>query len=151
MKINDEFDTKPILSVGEIARRSGVAISAIHFYEEKGLIGSFRNGQNQRQYPRGILRVVSLIKAAQFIGFSLEEIQDMLKDLPIEEKPTETHWKKLAKRWEKELDRKIASLTKIKEQLNSCIGCGCLSQKDCPLRNQNDILGKKGPGAHLIR
>lgn len=138
-----------ILSVGELATRSGVAISALHFYETKGLIYSFRNAQNQRQYPRGMLRIVSLIKVAQTLGFSLESIQEMFKSMP-NQKPGEDDWKKLSRKWKAELDAKIQTMNKLRDQLDRCIGCGCLSLSDCPLRNADDKLAKKGSGAHLL-
>lgn len=150
MKKDDHGELKEFLSVGEMSKRSGVAISAIHFYESKGLLRAFRNPQNQRRYARGFLRILSFIKTAQLLGFSLEQIQEMLSKFPVKDKPTEADWQKLARRWQHDLDEKIRMLSKIRKQLDSCIGCGCLSLKDCPLRNENDRLGNKGPGAHLI-
>ena len=150
MKKITKSELKPLLSVGEMSKRSGVAISAIHFYESKGLLTAFRNSQNQRQYPRGFLRILSFIKTAQVLGFSLEQIQEMFSEFPTKDKPTEIDWNRLAKRWQKELDEKIRVLNKIRRQLDLCIGCGCLSLRDCPLRNHDDNLAKKGPGAHLI-
>jgi MerR family redox-sensitive transcriptional activator SoxR len=138
------------LSVGEVSARSGVAISALHFYETKGLIEAIRNKQNQRRYPRGVLRIISLIKVAQKLGFSLEEILDMFKVLPQGERPTEKDWEKLSKGWRVALDAKIKTMERLRDQLERCIGCGCLSLKDCPLRNNNDKLAKKGAGAHLL-
>ncbi len=141
---------KRFISVGELATRSGVAISAIHFYESKGLIMSFRNSGNQRRYPRGVLRLVSIIKVAQRLGFSLEQIKENFSSFPTDHPPTSTDWSKLAKNWEKHLNDQIQLLMSLKSQLNSCIGCGCLSLKDCPLRNPKDKLAKKGPGAHFL-
>lgn len=145
-----EKPSKEILSVGELSARSGVTISALHFYETKGLIKSWRNNQNQRQYPRGMLRIVSLIKVAQTLGFSLESIQEMFKNMPDDERPGEDDWKRLSKKWKTELDKKIQLINKLRDQLDRCIGCGCLSLKDCPLRNADDKLSKKGAGAHLL-
>lgn len=147
-KKNEDF--KPYLSVGELSKRSGVAISALHFYESKGLLKSVRSPSNHRKYPRGYLRILSFVKTAQLLGFSLEQIQDMFSEFPEKERPSEADWQRLAKRWQRDLDERIKQLTKIRKQLDSCIGCGCLSLKDCPLRNENDRLAKKGPGAHLI-
>lgn len=138
------------LSVGELSKRSGVAISAIHFYESKGLIPSWRNSGNQRRFPRGVLRIISLIKVAQYLGLSLDEIKDSFKQLPNNRAPTFDDWKKLSVKWEKELNKKINNLILLKDQLNKCIGCGCLSIEDCPLRNPDDKLASKGPGAHFI-
>lgn len=142
--------SKDLLSVGEVAARSGVAISALHFYEKKGLITPMRNSQNQRVYPRGMLRIISLLKVAQRLGFSLEEIQKMFESLPQKEKPSEKDWKSLSRLWKAELNKKIELMTKLRDQLDKCIGCGCLSLKDCPLRNQDDKLSVKGPGAQLL-
>ncbi|WP_374074467.1 redox-sensitive transcriptional activator SoxR [Bdellovibrio bacteriovorus] len=150
MKKCEDSEVKQVLSVGELAKRSGVAISAIHFYEAKGLLFAFRNEQNQRQYPRGMLRILSLLKVAQKLGFSLEEIQNMFKSFPTKHKPTEADWQRLSKLWRAELDSRIKLLERLRNQLDRCIGCGCLSMKDCPLRNQNDKLARRGAGAHLL-
>ncbi|MFS4457937.1 redox-sensitive transcriptional activator SoxR [Bdellovibrio sp. HCB2-146] len=150
-KSNNESEAvKSTLSVGEVAARAGVAVSALHFYEEKGLIASERNSGNQRRYPRGVLRVISLIKVAQRLGFSLEKIKDTFAELPTDHQPSNADWNRLAKKWQTHLDEQIELLTKLKTQLNSCIGCGCLSMKDCPLRNPDDKLAKKGPGPQLL-
>jgi redox-sensitive transcriptional activator SoxR len=147
-----EIPKKPsdILSVGEVARRSGVAVSALHFYETKGLIPSQRNEGNQRRYPRSVLRLVGMIKVAQGLGFSLEEIKKGLSTLPQDREPTKEEWNLLSKNWKKDLNDRIQRLTSLRDHLNDCIGCGCLSMKTCPLRNPNDKLAKKGPGQHLV-
>lgn len=147
---DEEMEKHSFLSVGEISERSGVPVSALHFYETKGLIIAFRNKQNQRRYPKGMLRILSLIKVAQTLGFSLEDISQMLKVLPEKNKPTEKDWENLSKHWKILLNEKIRTIEKLRDQLDKCIGCGCLSLKDCPLRNKDDRLAKKGPGAHLI-
>lgn len=141
---------KAILSVGEISKRSGLPISTIHFYEEKGLISSFRNEGNQRQFSRDSLRIISLVKAAQGIGYSLDEIKSMLDKLPKDRKLTDTDWTRISKVWRKEIEDKIKALIQIRDHLNKCIGCGCLSLTECPLRNPEDKLSKKGAGAQLI-
>jgi MerR family redox-sensitive transcriptional activator SoxR len=138
------------LGVGEIARRSGVAVSAIHFYETKGLLYSWRNGANQRRYPREALRRVSLIKVAQRLGIPLVAIKGALDALPKGRTPTESDWRKLSARWRLDLEKRITQLTHVRDQLSECIGCGCLSLQSCPLRNPGDILGRKGPGPQLI-
>lgn len=143
-------DLSETLSVGELSKRSGVPVSAIHFYEEKGLIKSWRTEGNQRRFPRGMLRLVAIIKAAQNVGFSLAEISETIKLLPADRAPSQSDWQKISNKWKKDLEVRIASMLALKDQLNSCIGCGCLSLKDCPLRNPNDKLAKKGPGAVLI-
>jgi MerR family transcriptional regulator, redox-sensitive transcriptional activator SoxR len=138
------------LSVGEVARRSGVAVSALHFYESKGLILSWRNSANQRRYPREVLRRVSIIKVAQRLGISLESIRQALGTLPKGRTPTDADWKKLSARWKAELDDRLAKLTRLRDQLTGCIGCGCLSMESCPLRNPRDELAEEGPGPRLL-
>jgi len=138
------------LTVGEVAARSGVAVSAIHFYEVKGLITSWRNRGNQRRYPREALRRVSIIKVAQRLGIPLASIKAALDTLPRGRTPTAQDWKKLSARWHADLDDRISKMTKLRDQLTGCIGCGCLSMKDCPLRNPFDELGQRGPGPQLI-
>jgi MerR family redox-sensitive transcriptional activator SoxR len=138
------------LSVGQIAKRSGVAVSTLHFYESKGLIRSWRNQGNQRQYARDVLRRVALIKVAQKTGISLEAIGRALKTLPGERTPTVDDWKKLSALWRTELNARIDRLTRLRDQLDGCIGCGCLSLGVCPLRNPWDKLSKEGPGPRLL-
>jgi MerR family redox-sensitive transcriptional activator SoxR len=138
------------LSVGEVAKRTGVAVSALHFYESKGLIRSWRNHGNQRRYPRHVLRRISIIKAAQRLGISLATIRDAFAALPVERMATAEDWSKLSSRWCADLDDRIARLTRLRDQLDSCIGCGCLSLAACPLRNPGDQLAAKGPGPHLL-
>ena len=138
------------LTVGEVAARSGVAVSAIHFYEVKGLISSWRNRGNQRRYPREALRRVSIIKVAQRLGIPLASIKTALDTLPRGRTPTAQDWKKLSARWHADLDERISKMTKLRDQLTGCIGCGCLSMKECPLRNPFDELAQRGPGPQLI-
>jgi MerR family redox-sensitive transcriptional activator SoxR len=140
----------PELTVGEVAARSGVAVSAIHFYETKGLIRSRRNPGNQRRYPRGILRRVAVIKVAQRIGMPLAMIRDALTTLPDGRAPTEADWRKLSAVWKKDLDERIERMMRLRDNLSGCIGCGCLSLKVCPLRNPGDTLGEEGPGPRLL-
>ncbi|MFC3285073.1 redox-sensitive transcriptional activator SoxR [Litchfieldella rifensis] len=138
------------LSVGEVAKRSGLAVSAIHFYEAKGLIKSRRNAGNQRRYPRDVLRRVAVIKVAQRTGIPLASIREALRTLPDERTPTTDDWSQLSAQWKAELDDRIARLTKLRDQLSGCIGCGCLSLDDCPLRNPWDELSEEGPGPRLL-
>ncbi len=138
------------LSVGEVARRSGVAVSAIHFYETKGLLYSWRNAANQRRYPREALRRVSLVKVAQRLGIPLAAIKSALDALPRSRTPTEADWRKLSARWHDDLEKRIGQLTRLRDQLSDCIGCGCLSLQSCPLRNPHDKLGRRGRGPQLI-
>jgi MerR family transcriptional regulator, redox-sensitive transcriptional activator SoxR len=138
------------LTVGEVAARSGVAISTLHFYESKGLIKSRRNRGNQRRYAREVLRRVAVIKVAQRTGIPLASIRMALKALPAERTPTSEDWKKLSARWREELDNRIERLTRLRDQLGRCIGCGCLSLGVCPLRNPMDRLSQEGPGPRLL-
>ena len=138
------------LSVGEVAERSGVAVSTLHFYETKGLIRSQRNRGNQRRYARSILRRVAVIKVAQRTGIPLSEIADALSVLPHDRPLTVQDWQKLSETWRGQLDERIARLTKLRNQLDGCIGCGCLSMQECPLRNPWDTLAAEGPGPRLL-
>lgn len=150
MSTCDPADCGRQLTVGEVARRSGVAVSAIHFYEEKGLISSQRNAGNQRRYTRDVLRRVAVIKVAQRVGISLASIQQALAELPAGRAPNAADWAAMSRRWQAELDAKIATLSKLRDQLGECIGCGCLSVETCRLRNPYDALGEQGPGAQLL-
>jgi MerR family redox-sensitive transcriptional activator SoxR len=138
------------LSVGDVARRSGVAISAIHFYETKGLVTSWRNAANQRRYPREALRRVSIVKVAQRVGIPLADIKATLDSLPRGRTPTDQDWRRLSGRWQADLDARIDKLTRLRDQLTGCIGCGCLSMHSCPLRNPHDEAAAHGPGPQFI-
>jgi MerR family redox-sensitive transcriptional activator SoxR len=138
------------LAVGEVARRSGLAVSAIHFYEAQGLIRSTRTAGNQRRYARAVLRRVAVIKVAQRIGIPLGVIREALRRLPKERTPTAADWRRLSAAWRTALDERIAKLVKLRGSLDECIGCGCLSLRVCPLRNPGDSLGEEGPGARLL-
>lgn len=139
------------LTVGEVARRSGVSVSTLHFYEAEGLIASRRTSGNQRRYPRGILRRVAVIKVAQRAGVPLREIAEALASLPIGRPLTAEDWARMSARWKADLDARIETLAALRDQLSECIGCGCLSLGVCPLRNPADQLGKNGPGPRLLR
>lgn len=138
------------LTVGEIAERSGVAVSAIHFYEAKGLIGSIRSAGNQRRFHRSELRRIAVIKVAQRAGISLAEIGEALATLPSDRAVSAKDWARLSKRWKRELESRIHRLEALRDQLGDCIGCGCLSLDSCPLRNPMDELAEEGPGPHLL-
>lgn len=138
------------LSIGEVARRSGVAISAIHFYESKGLIGSDRNSLNQRRYSLGVLRHLAIIKVAQRAGVSLAEIQEALGQHRPGVRLSAAQWRAIASKWRKSLDERIVTLTRLRDELDGCIGCGCLSLKQCPLRNPGDMLGQQGAGPKIL-
>ncbi|WP_026187511.1 redox-sensitive transcriptional activator SoxR [Ensifer sp. BR816] len=143
-------DFKRELTVGEVAERSGIAVSTLHFYETKGLIRSNRSRGNQRRYPRSILRRVAVIKVAQRTGIPLAEIQSALSVLPDDRPLTVEDWGRLSETWRQQLDDRIAKLTSLRDQLTGCIGCGCLSMRDCPLRNPYDVLGSEGTGPRLM-
>ena len=138
------------LSVGEVAKRSGLPVSTLHFYESKGLIHSARSAGNQRRYAREVLRRVSIIKVAQRLGIPLSTIRDAFQALPDGRTPTAEDWSKLSARWRAELEGRITRLTRLRDQLDGCIGCGCLSMGACPLRNPFDRLSVEGPGPRLL-
>ncbi|MGK8438357.1 redox-sensitive transcriptional activator SoxR [Ectopseudomonas hydrolytica] len=138
------------LSVGQVAERSGVAVSTLHFYETKGLIHSQRNAGNQRRYRRDVLRRVAIIKVAQRLGIPLADIGAALATLPSDHMPTAADWQQLSAQWQRDLNARIEQLTRLRDQLTGCIGCGCLSMQDCPLRNPRDELGEQGAGARLL-
>ena len=140
----------PTLSVGEVAKRSGVAVSTLHFYEAKGLIRSLRTEGNQRRYPRGVLRRVALIRIAQRTGIALADIQRALDHLPQDRAPSAEDWRVLSESWRAELDLRIRHLTGLRDQIDSCIGCGCLSLKECPLRNPGDVMAAAGSGPRVL-
>jgi MerR family transcriptional regulator, redox-sensitive transcriptional activator SoxR len=138
------------LSVGEAAKRSGVAVSTLHFDESKGLIRSARSRGNQRRYPRGVLRRIATIKVAQKAGIPLATIRQALASLPEDRAPTLEDWRELSTGWRMELDSRIRKLTQLRDRLDDCIGCGCLSITTCPLRNPSDELAEKGAGPRLL-
>ena len=138
------------LTVGQLATRSGVAVSAVHFYEAKGLIKGWRTAGNQRRYPRAMLRRIAVIKVAQRVGLPLSIIRDALLSLPKGRTPTEKDWAVLSTRWRGDLDERIKRLQKLRNELTNCIGCGCLSLDSCPLYNPGDKLAEEGPGPRLL-
>ena len=133
--------------VGQVAERAGVTVATLHFYETQGLISSWRNAGNQRRYSGSVLRRVAVIKSAQKLGISLQEIADAMSFLPSDKAPTTGEWKAMSRRWRIALDEKINRLTLLRDQLDDCIGCGCLSIKACRLRNPEDKAAAKGSGA----
>ena len=135
------------LTVGELAERSGVAVSALHFYESKGLIASRRTSGNQRRYVRDTLRRVAFIRVAQRVGIPLAMVRDALARLPDERTPTRADWAELSGAWRAELNSRIDKLTALRDNLSDCIGCGCLSMRRCRLINPGDIAAGVGPGA----
>lgn len=150
MKKSLSNPNKRELTPGDVAQRCGVAVSTLHFYESKGLISSFRNPGNQRRYTRDVLRRVAVIKIAQRIGIPLATISDSLMQYSPGKRMTTKEWVLLSQQWRDELDRRIETLTHLRDDLDGCIGCGCLSMEDCPLRNPNDRLSEQGTGAILL-
>ena len=135
-----------VLTIGEVSRRSGVASSALRFYEERGLISSVRAGSGHRRYPRSVLRRIAFIVFAQTIGLSLEEIGTELAKLPADRIPAREDWSRLSDGWTKRIDQRIAELQRLRAGLTQCIGCGCLSIDKCRLANPADRAGRRGPG-----
>ena len=134
------------LTIGEVARRSGVAASALRFYEARGLIRSERAGSGHRRYPRAVLRRIAFIVFAQRIGLTLEEIGAELEKLPPDRAPTRRDWARLSSGWGARIDERIAELERLRRGLTDCIGCGCLSLERCKLANPGDRAGRLGPG-----
>ena len=134
------------LTIGEVARRSGISVSALHFYERKGLIRSQRTDGNQRRYSRDVLRRLSVIRVAQQVGVPLEGIRKALASLPYARTPTRADWQHVSAAWRANLDDRIRSLQQLRNQLTECIGCGCLSLKRCKLANPGDTLAAQGDG-----
>jgi MerR family redox-sensitive transcriptional activator SoxR len=138
------------LTIGEVAERTGVAPSALRFYETKGLIQSSRSDGNQRRYHRDVLRRVSFIKVAQNVGLTLEDIGAALETLPDGRTPTKEDWSRLSRAWGPVLDQQIAVLQRLRAKLDGCIGCGCLSMKTCHLYNPDDAAAELGPGPRWV-
>jgi MerR family redox-sensitive transcriptional activator SoxR len=141
---------QPWISIGELARRSGAAASALRFYESQGLMASTRTAGGQRQFPRDVLRRVAFIRAAQTVGLSLEQIKAALATLPEQRTPTKADWERLSQSWHGLLDQRIHALVALRDQLSSCIGCGCLSLRSCALYNPADAAQRRGSGARYL-
>jgi MerR family redox-sensitive transcriptional activator SoxR len=139
-----------LLSVGELAARAGVAVSALHYYEARGLIRARRSAGNQRRYARAELRRVAFIRAAQQLGIGLSEISEALAALPEQRLPTKADWAKLSAGWRQRLDARIAALQALRDRLDGCIGCGCLSLRACSLFNPADACAQQGSGAQRL-
>jgi MerR family transcriptional regulator, redox-sensitive transcriptional activator SoxR len=138
------------LSVGQLAARSGVAVSALHFYEAEGLIASRRTAGNQRRFARETLRRVAFIRAAQRVGIPLRTIKEALEQLGGGRTPSRRDWARLSSLWRSDLDDRISQLEALRDRLSGCIGCGCLSLDRCALVNPDDMLGSEGPGARTL-
>jgi MerR family redox-sensitive transcriptional activator SoxR len=138
------------LSIGEVTDRSGVAASALRFYEDRGLIQAERSNGGQRRYAYDVLRRVAFIRVAQRVGLTLDEIRNALDGLPAGRTPTRRDWQRLSARWRPRLDDQIETLTRLRDQLSSCIGCGCLSLQSCALSNPGDTAARLGPGPRYL-
>ena len=138
------------LTIGELAARSGVAPSALRFYEDRGLISSRRNTGNQRRYQQAVLRRIAFIRTAQRVGLSLDEIGAALATLPDNRTPTKADWTRLSGAWRSRLDEQIERMERLRDRLDSCIGCGCLSLRTCALSNPGDEVADRGPGAVFL-
>jgi MerR family transcriptional regulator, redox-sensitive transcriptional activator SoxR len=138
------------LTVGELAARSGVSVSALHFYERQGLISSRRTPRNQRRYRRETLRRVAFVRVSQRVGIPLAAIADALASLPGDRTPTAKDWRRLSLAWRDDLDARIAQLQQLRDHLTDCIGCGCLTLRKCRLNNPHDALGHDGPGPRTL-
>ena len=144
------MDKSRLLTPGELSERSGVAVSALHFYEREGLIQSRRTTGNQRRYGRDVLRRVAFIRTSQRVGVPLSQIRAALDTLPQGRNPTKRDWSRLSRGWRADLDHRIAQLQRLRDTLDECIGCGCLSLKSCALRNTEDHLAEEGSGARIL-
>jgi MerR family redox-sensitive transcriptional activator SoxR len=150
MKNSIQPTTSNWILIGEFVKRSGVAASALRFYEDQGLLASQRNLSGRRQFARSDLRRVAFIRAAQAVGLSLDQIRSALSTLPDARTPNYKDWVRLSSAWRPVLDQRIEELTRLRDQLESCIGCGCLSLTQCALYNPGDSAARKGTGARYL-
>ena len=139
-----------LLTIGQVAERTGVATSALRFYENKGLISPERTAGNQRRFRRATIRVVSVIKAGQSLGLPLAEIRRALAELPAGRAPTKSDWARMSQNWRRDLDRRIAELQRLRGELDGCIGCGCLSLESCGMFNPGDTAARYGAGPRYL-
>jgi MerR family redox-sensitive transcriptional activator SoxR len=139
-----------LIAIGEVSRRSGLAASAIRFYEEIGLVSSERTAGGHRVYRRHVLRRLGVVRIAQRLGLSLDEIREALEVLPSDRAPTKAEWARMSRAWRRRLDERIATLQALRDELGSCIGCGCLSLQRCKLYNPDDAAAARGAGARYL-
>jgi MerR family redox-sensitive transcriptional activator SoxR len=144
------MNTHDLIAIGDVARRSGFAASAIRYYESQGLITAHRASGGQRMFERGVLRRLAFIRAASNVGLSLEEIRAELVGLPAGRTPNKADWLRMSRHWRGRLDEQIAALERLRDGLDSCIGCGCLSLKHCGIANPGDVAAPGGPGAAYL-
>lgn len=140
------MDRHDLLSIGEVAERSGVSVPTVRFYEERGLVRSTRTAGNQRRFERHVLRRIAVVRAGQRFGLSLGEVAEALATLPDDRPPTKRDWTRMSTRWHALLTARIEAMTRVRDGLTSCIGCGCLSLRTCPVYNPDDDLADEGPG-----
>lgn len=146
----DASSPDELLSVGEVSHRTGVAVSALHYYEKLGLIGSTRTAGNQRRYPRHMIRRITLISVAKRLGIPLADVQATFESVPLDSTPSQTDWQRASREWKKVLERRRRAIEELENQLVGCIGCGCLSMKACRLLNPDDKLGLEGAGPRRL-
>lgn len=139
------------LAIGEVSHRAGVSVATVRYYEDQGLISSWRTAGNQRRYGRAVLRRLAFVAAAQRVGLSLTQIRDCLATLPADRAPTRADWTRLSRPWRAMVDARISELQALREDLDGCIGCGCLSLRRCALYNRNDEAAVEGAGARWVR
>jgi MerR family redox-sensitive transcriptional activator SoxR len=144
------MNTHDLLTIGEVAERSGFATSALRYYERAGLISCTRTSGHQRRYERSVLRRLAFIRAARNIGLGLEEVRAALDQLPASRTPTKADWTRMSHSWRSRLDEQIDALQRLRDGLDSCIGCGCLSLQRCRLSNPGDVAARRGPGAAYL-
>lgn len=147
---NFSYAADELLGIGEVSARTGVARSALHYYEEIGLIAPVRTAGNQRRYPRHMLRRISLVTVGRRLGISLEDIRTALDTVPMDRRPSDEDWQRASTEWMRVLELRRAAIIELEEQLTGCIGCGCLSMKACGLVNPDDALGEHGAGARRL-
>jgi MerR family redox-sensitive transcriptional activator SoxR len=140
-----------MLTIGQLAERAGLATSAIRFYESRGLLHSTRTTGNQRRYDQAVLRRLAFIKTAQRVGLSLEEVSDALALLPDARTPTKADWTRLSRAWRIRLNEQIERIERLRDKLDGCVGCGCLSLRSCALNNPDDLVSDRGPGAVFLQ
>lgn len=140
-----------LLGIGEVAARAGISVPTVRYYEERGLLTSVRDGGNRRRYLRSVLRRLAFVAAAQRVGLSLEEVAAALAGLPASRTPTRADWTRLSRDWRTRVDARIAELEQLRDDLDGCIGCGCLSLRRCALHNPGDGARTEGPGARWVR
>lgn len=142
--------TVELLTIGELSARSGLATSALRFYESEGLLPAQRTAGGQRRYPRSVLRRVAFVRSAQRVGLTLDEVRQALASLPDERTPSVADWRRLSRTWQRRLDERITELEQLRDSLTSCIGCGCLSLRRCALYNPQDRASTLGTGARYL-